>query len=66
MKEWEWLYQYRILYEKLRVSTAKLRSIFRSTENLDKAVEGSSPLLKDMRKTIDEMSSHVDLYLRTI
>jgi hypothetical protein len=66
MKEWEWLYQYRMLYEKLRVSTAKLRSIFRSTENLDKAVEGSSPLLKDMRKTIDEMSNHVDLYLRTI
>lgn len=65
MKEWEWLYQYRMLYEKLRVSTAKLRSIFRANENLDQAVETSTPILKEMRQAIDEMINHIELYPRT-
>jgi hypothetical protein len=62
MKEWEWLFKHRILYEKLRVSTAKLRSIFKSTEDGDKAVEQSTPLLKEMRQTIEEMIGHVERY----
>ncbi len=63
IKEWEWLFKHRMLYEKLRVPTAKLRSIFKSTEDLDQAVEQSTPLLKEMRQTIDEMINHVELYL---
>lgn len=62
MKEWEWLFKYRILYEKLRVSTAQLRSIFRSVENIDHGVEMSKPILKEMRQTVDEMISQVELY----
>lgn len=38
MKKWEWLFKYRMLYEKMRVSTIKLRSIFKSTEDVNQAV----------------------------
>ena len=62
MREWEWLFKHRMLYEKLRVPTAKLRSVFKSTEDIDQAVEMSTPLLVEMRQTIDEMISHVERY----
>jgi len=65
MKEWAWLFKSRMLYEKLRVSTAKLRSVFKSTEDLYQAVEMSAPILKEMRQTIDEMIDHVEHYLGT-
>jgi len=65
MKEWEWLFKYRMLYEKMRVSTIQIRSIFKSTEDIDKAVEASAPHLKEMAKTVDEAIKHIESYVRS-
>ncbi len=53
-----------MLYEKMRVSTIKLRSIFKSTEDVNQAAEASAPTLREMEKTVDEITSHVEIYLR--
>ncbi len=64
LREWEWLFNLHLLYEKLWVSTTKLHSIFKSTEDLDQAINNSKPILKEMRGTIDEMSKHIQSYLK--
>lgn len=64
IKEWEWMFDLHLLYEKLWVSTTKLRSIFKSTAELDQAVVKSKSILKEMGQTIDEMIKHFKLYLR--
>ena len=63
LKEWEWLFNHHILYEKLWASTTLLRSVFKNDKNVNQAVEKSKPILKKMRLTIDEMIKHFELYL---
>ena len=62
--EWEWLFRLHLLYEKLRISSLKLRLLFKTTPDLYQAVEKSKPILVQMRKTIDEMINHFQLYLK--
>ena len=62
-KEWEWLFNYHILYEKLWSSTTMLRSVFKNHGNIDQAIEKCKPILEKMRLTVDEMISHIELYL---
>jgi len=44
------------------VSTLQLRSIFKSTEDINKAVEASTPILKEMAKTVEETIKHIESY----
>lgn len=34
------------------------------TEDLDQAVVMATPVLREMRQTIDEMGNHIEVYLR--
>jgi hypothetical protein len=63
LKEWEWLFNYHILYEKLRSSTRMLRSVFKNNGNIDQAIEKCKPILEKMRLKVNEMISHIELYL---
>lgn len=66
IKEWEWLFNLHLLYEKLWVSTTKIRSVFKNIGDLDQAVTKSKPMLKDMRGTIDDMMHHFQYYLKEL
>jgi len=56
---WQRLFRLHMLYEKLGMSTAKLRSIFKADNDLDSAMPPAGPVLKEMQKTIDEMIAHL-------
>ncbi len=62
MREWEWLSELNILYHRLYISSVKLVSIVRSTDDKRMWAEESDPVLKDMRTTIDEIIGHMQKY----
>jgi hypothetical protein len=64
MEEWQWLFRLHMLYEQMWVSTSKLRSIFKVTNDVDAAMPRVRPVLMNMQRTIDEMIHHFQLYKR--
>jgi hypothetical protein len=65
MEEWEWLSKLAILYEQLYIDSVKLVPIVMSTNDKKKWARKSAPILKDMRRTIDETVKHMQQYLGT-
>lgn len=63
IKEWQRLFRLHMFYEQMCLSTAKLRSLFKATNDVDNAMPEVMPVLKDMQKTIDEMIAYFRLYL---
>ena len=62
--EWLWLLRLHIFYEQLWMSSAKLRSVFKTIDNVGQAMALISPVLKNMRNTIDAIIEHFRLHLR--
>jgi hypothetical protein len=69
MDEWEWHIRLHILYDRLWIATAHIRSIFkrhyldtRGRNRLANAMEESAAHLYDMRTIIDEMIDHLEQY----
>ena len=54
-----------VLGSTMLACSIKLRSKFKSTEDVNRSVEASTAILKEMRQTIDEMINHIGLYLGT-
>jgi hypothetical protein len=63
IEEWQRLFRLHMLYEQMHMSTAKLRSIFKATDDVDKAMPMATPVLLDMQKTVDEIIAHLRLNL---
>ncbi len=70
MDEWEWHIRLHMLYNRLWIATAHIRSIFkrhylntrRERNRLANAMEESAAHLHDMRSIIDEMIDHLEQY----
>ncbi len=70
MDEWEWHIRLHILYDRLWIATAHIRSIFKrhylntrgGRNRLANAMEESAAHLYDMRSIIDEMIDHLNQY----
>jgi len=63
IEEWQRVFRLHMLYEEMCLSTAKLRSIFKATNDVENAMPKARPVLMDMQNTIDEIISHLRLYL---
>ena len=64
IEKWQWLFRLHILYEQMWISTSKLRSIFKASNDVDNVMPNAKPVLMDLQKSIDEMISHFRLYLK--
>jgi hypothetical protein len=55
IEKWQWLFRLHILYEQMWISTSKLRSIFKASNDVDNVMPNAKPVLMDLQKSIDEM-----------
>ncbi|MFN2175274.1 MAG: hypothetical protein ACK2U6_11710 [Candidatus Promineifilaceae bacterium] len=62
--EWEWLFTLHMLYERMQLSTAQVRAVFKgnylngSSDPLGDSVAGSSEYLADLGRTAAKLQSH--------
>ncbi|MFC2053580.1 hypothetical protein ACFLV7_04670 [Chloroflexota bacterium] len=62
--EWEWMFKLHILYERMQLSTARIRSIFKThyteqrKDTLQNAIEESQDHLSNLRGTIRKVKNH--------
>jgi hypothetical protein len=61
--EWEWLTKLSIMYQNLYISTVKLVSLMREAGDGKLSAERISPVLQEMRGTLEGVHGHFQAYL---